>query len=105
MTKVIGLQEFKNLGKDIQGVFAFLNTNACPFCSDYMEVLNNHDTSEWTIIKIKKEDEEWFFKNEFIHATPVTRVYYKGKVVLDKKGLLYKKQYEDITTFVKEMEI
>ena len=33
-----------------------------------------------------------FIKNETIIKTPVTRVYHKGRVVLDKKGLLYKTQ-------------
>ena len=103
--KIITVDEYKNITSSKNGVFVFLNTNSCPLCTDYLEVLNEKNLDGWTIVKIKDDEMKWALVNETIIGTPQTRIYLDNMVVYEKGGIFYTKQYNDIREKLKEFRL
>ena len=103
--KIINVDEYKNIQDPKYGVFVFLNTNSCPLCNDYLEVLNQKNLSGWTIVKIKDDEMKWALVKETIMGTPQTRIYFDDMVVYQKGGIFYTKQYKEIREKLKEFEL
>ena len=93
---ILNLSDFRNIEAPKNGVYVFLNTNSCPLCTDYLEILNTKNLTGWNIVKITDNEKDWIFKHEVVIGTPTTRIYLDDIVVHEKRGILYTTQYDEV---------